>query len=138
VTIIHRRDKLRASKPMQQRSFNNPKIDFLYDSTVVEIISDESGVTAIKVENVKTGEVSERPTSGFFLGIGHTPNTAFLKNQIDLDGHGFIKTNDGPETNIPGVFACGDVQDPFYRQAITAAGSGCMAAIKSEKFLENN
>ena len=138
VTIIHRRDQLRASKPMQKRSFDNPKIDFLWDSAVCEIIADKSGVTGIVVENLKTKKKDQRHTDGLFMGIGHTPNTAFLDGQVDLDSHGFIKTNGHyPDTNIPGVFACGDVQDSYYRQAITAAGSGCMAAIRAERFMES-
>ena len=136
VYVIHRRDKLRASKPMQQRAFDNPKIEFIWDTGVDEILFDETGVTGIKVKNLKTNEITQRKTDGFFLGIGHSPNTAFLKGQIELDDHQFIKTiNGSPETNIPGVFACGDVQDSYYRQAISAAGSGCMAAMKAEKFL---
>ena len=136
VYIIHRRDTLRASKPMQQRSFDNPKIEFVWDTAVEEILHDQSGVTGIKVKNLKTGEVTERQTDGFFLGIGHTPNTAFLDGQIDLDDHKFIKTVNGTtETNVPGIFACGDVQDSYYRQAISAAGTGCMAAIRAERFL---
>ncbi|MFA5584443.1 MAG: thioredoxin-disulfide reductase [Bacteriovoracaceae bacterium] len=138
VYIVHRKDTLRASKPMQDRAFNNPKIEFIWDSVVTEIKSDAGGVTGIVVENLKTGEKQERLTDGLFYGIGHTPNTAFLKGQITLDEHGFIKTVNGPETNIPGVFACGDVQDSYYRQAITAAGSGCQAAIKAERFLEGH
>lgn len=139
VTIIHRRDVLRATKPMQQRVFDNPKIDVLWDSAVEEIIADATGVTAIKVKNTKTGEFTERPTNGLFMGIGHSPNTGFLNGQIDLDDHGFIITKGThPDTNIPGVFACGDVQDSYYRQAISAAGSGCMAAIRAERFLEEN
>lgn len=138
VYIVHRKDTLRASKPMQERAFNNPKIEFIWDSAVTEIASDASGVTGIVVENLKTGEKQKRDTDGLFYGIGHTPNTAFLKGQITLDDHGFIKTQNGPETNIPGVFACGDVQDSYYRQAITAAGSGCQAAIKAERFLEGH
>ncbi len=139
VTVIHRRDILRASKPMQQRAFDNPKIDFLWDSAVEEILHDEKGVTGIKVKNLKTGEVSERSTDGLFMGIGHTPNTGFLAGQIDTDDHGFIITKGThPDTNIEGVFACGDVQDSYYRQAISAAGSGCMAAIRAERFLEEN
>jgi thioredoxin reductase (NADPH) len=137
VSIIHRRDTLRASKPMQQRAFDNPKIDFVWDSEVAEIIADKTGVTSIKVRNLKTNEITERATDGLFMGIGHTPNTKFLNGQIKLDEHGFIITNDGhPDTNIPGVFACGDVQDSYYRQAISAAGTGCMAAIRAERFLE--
>lgn len=136
VYIVHRRDTLRASKPMQQRAFDNPKIEFVWDTGVEEILFDDSGVTGIKVKNLKTNEISERKTDGFFLGIGHTPNTAFLKGQIELDGHQFIKTKNGTtETNVPGIFACGDVQDSYYRQAISAAGTGCMAAIRAERFL---
>jgi thioredoxin reductase (NADPH) len=136
VYIIHRKDTLRASKPMQERAFNNPKIEFLWDSTVTEIHSNESGVNGITVENLKTGAKQNRQTDGLFYAIGHHPNTGFLKGQITLDEHGFIKTHSGPETNIPGVFACGDVQDSYYRQAITAAG--CQAAIKAERFLEGH
>ncbi len=136
VIVIHRRDVLRASKPMQQRAFDNPKISFLWDSAVEEILFDETGVTGIKVKNLKTNEFEERKTDGLFMGIGHTPNTGFLNGQIDLDEHGFIKTNGGhPDTNVPGIYACGDVQDSYYRQAISAAGSGCMAAIRAERFL---
>lgn len=138
VTIIHRRDKLRASKTMQERSFNNPKIDFLWDSEVIEILASEAGVTGIKVKNTKTGEVTQRDTDGLFMGIGHTPNTSFLDQQIQTDDHGFIITKGAhPDTNIEGVFACGDVQDSYYRQAISAAGSGCMAAMRAERFLED-
>lgn len=136
VYIIHRRDTLRASKPMQQRAFDNPKIEFVWDTGVEEILFNDQGVTGIKVKNLKTGEITERETDGFFLGIGHTPNTGFLNGQIELDDHKFIKTKNGsPETNVPGIFACGDVQDSYYRQAISAAGSGCMAAIRAERFL---
>ncbi|MFP5459110.1 MAG: thioredoxin-disulfide reductase [Bacteriovoracia bacterium] len=138
VYIVHRRDTLRASKPMQDRAMKNPKIEFLWNSEVVEILDDQSGVTGIKVKNLQTGAVEERKTDGLFYAIGHTPNTSFLKGQITTDEHGFIKTHDGPETNVPGVFACGDVQDSYYRQAITAAGSGCQAAIKAERWIENN
>ena len=138
VYIIHRKDTLRASKPMQERAFNNPKIEFIWDSTVTEIHNNESGVNGITVENLKTGVKQKRDTDGLFYAIGHTPNTGFLKGQINLDQHGFINTQNGPETNIPGVFACGDVQDSYYRQAITAAGSGCQAAIKAERFLEGH
>jgi thioredoxin reductase (NADPH) len=139
VTVIHRRDELRASKPMQQRSFDNPKIDFVWDSEVTEIIANETGVTSIKLSNLKTGETSERATDGLFMGIGHTPNTKFLAGQIKLDEHGFIITSGKhPDTNVPGVFACGDVQDSYYRQAISAAGSGCEAAIRAERFLEEH
>jgi thioredoxin reductase (NADPH) len=136
VHVIHRRDTLRASKTMQQRAFDNPKIFFLWDTAIEEILFDESGVTGLMVKNLKTGEVTKRATNGVFMAIGHTPNTKFLKGQVDLDDHGFIKTKNGdPDTNIPGLFACGDVQDSYYRQAISAAGSGCMAAIRAERFL---
>ncbi len=138
VYIVHRRDTLRASKPMQDRAMKNPKIEFVWDSAPTEILFDEKGVNGIIVENLKTGKKETRKTDGLFYGIGHTPNTKFLNGQITLDDHGFIKTNNGPDTNIPGVFACGDVQDSYYRQAITAAGSGCQAAIKAERFLEQH
>lgn len=138
VYIVHRKDSLRASKPMQDRAFNNPKIEFLWDTVVSEIKSNEHGVSSIVVENLKTGTTEERLTDGLFYAIGHNPNTAFLKGQITVDEHGFILTKNGPETNVPGVFACGDVQDSYYRQAITAAGSGCQAAIKAERFLEGH
>ncbi len=136
VYVIHRRDTLKASMPMQTRAKNNPKIEFIWDSEVIEILANPTkGVTGIKVKNLKTGEVSERQTDGFFLGIGHTPNTSFLKNQINLDENGFIENGHAPKTNVPGVFACGDVVDHEYQQAITAAGSGCMAAMDAEEFL---
>ncbi len=139
VYILHRRDSFRASKPMQERVFDNNKIDVIWNSEVQEIIADDSGVTAIKVLNNQTNEVSERKTDGLFMGIGHTPNTSFLKGQIKLDDHGFIITaGKHPDTNVPGVYACGDVQDSYYRQAISAAGSGCEAAIRAERFLEEN
>ena len=138
VYIIHRKDTLRASKPMQERAFNNPKIEFIWNTEVKEILFDQTGVTGIKVHNNKDDSMSERQTDGLFYGIGHTPNTSFLNQQIKTDGHGFIQTNNEVETNIAGVFACGDVQDSYYRQAITAAGSGCQAAIRAERYLEEN
>ena len=137
VTIVHRRDSFRASKPMQQRVFDNPKIEVLWDHEVIEILADQSGVNGIIVKNTKTKETAQRATNGLFMGIGHTPNTGFLAGQISIDDHGFIITSGKhPDTNIEGVFACGDVQDSYYRQAISAAGSGCMAAMRAEKFLE--
>jgi thioredoxin reductase (NADPH) len=137
VYVVHRRDELRASKPMQQRAFDNEKIEFVWDSAVEEIIADDTGVTSIKVKNLKTGEVTERATDGLFMGIGHKPNTDFLKGKVELDDHGFIITKgEHPDTNVAGIFACGDVQDSYYRQAISAAGSGCQAAIRAERFLE--
>ncbi|HXH30202.1 MAG TPA: thioredoxin-disulfide reductase [Bacteriovoracaceae bacterium] len=138
VYVTHRKDTLRASKPMQERAMKNPKIEFLWNTVVNEIKSDQAGVNAIVVENLKSGKTEERPTDGLFYAIGHTPNTAFLKGQITLDEHGFINTTGGPDTNVPGVFACGDVQDSYYRQAITAAGSGCQAAMRAERFLEGH
>jgi thioredoxin reductase (NADPH) len=138
VYIVHRKDTLRASKPMQERALKNPKIEFLWDTAVTAINSNEHGVSGIVVENLKTGKTEARATDGLFYAIGHHPNTSFVRGQINLDEHGFIRTTNGPETNIPGVFACGDVQDSYYRQAITAAGSGCQAAIKAERFLEGH
>lgn len=138
VYLLHRRDSFRASKPMQERTFNNPKIEVIWNTEVKEILFDEGGVTGLKVLNNKTNEVYDRKTDGFFLGIGHEPNTKFLKGQLALDEHGYIKTAGGhPDTSVPGVFACGDVQDPYYRQAISAAGSGCQAAIRAERYLES-
>ncbi len=139
VFVLVRRDVLRASKAMIERAQNNPKIEFLWNSKVAEIVSDQSGVTAIKVQSTQTEEITERKTDGLFLAIGHVPNTSFLENQIECDDHGFIKTRGKhPDTNREGVFACGDVQDSYYRQAISAAGSGCEAAIRAEKFLEEH
>lgn len=136
VYMVHRRDEFRASKAMQARAFANEKIEIIWDTEVIEIIAGDNGVNAIKVKNSKTGEVTERKTDGLFMGIGHTPNTKFLEGQINLDDHGFIKTaGKHPDTNVEGVFACGDVQDSYYRQAISAAGSGCEAAIRAERFL---
>lgn len=138
VYIVHRKDTLRASKPMQKRAMANPKIEFVWDTEVVEILANNTGVYALKVKNVKTGAITERPTDGLFMGIGHQPNTGFLKGQIDLDEHGHIATKNNVETNVPGIFACGDIQDSYYRQAISAAGSGCMAAIRAERFLSTH
>ncbi|HVA43696.1 MAG TPA: thioredoxin-disulfide reductase [Acidimicrobiales bacterium] len=135
VTIIHRRKELRASKIMQDRAFRNEKIDFIWDSTVDEVQGDGS-VSGLKVRNLVTGEVSEHPFTGLFVAIGHTPNTGLFKGQLDMEDNGYLITHDGTRTNVDGVFACGDVQDHVYRQAITAAGSGCMAAIDAERWLE--
>lgn len=138
VYVVHRRDTLKASQAMQKRAMNDPKIEFLWNSEVIEILHDQSGVTGIVVENYQTKERQSRKTDGLFYAIGHVPNTDFLKGQLNVDAHGFIVTHDGPETSVPGVFACGDVQDSIYRQAITAAGSGCQAAIKAERFLSHH
>lgn len=135
VTIIHRRDELRASKIMQERAFANPKIEFLWNSTVVEYLG-ESKLAGVIVENTSTGERSELPVSGLFIAIGHKPNTGLFKGQLDMEDTGYLVTGPGTYTNVEGVFACGDVQDHTYRQAITAAGSGCMAAIDAERWLE--
>ncbi len=139
VTVIHRRDTLRASKIMRKRAFDNPKIDFIWDSVVEEVKgSEEDGVTSVVLKNVKTGEVSEKPCEGMFLAIGHIPNTSIFNGVLDTDNDGYLITKPGTtEMNIPGVFAAGDVQDRHYRQAITAAGSGCAAAIDAERFLES-
>ena len=139
VTIIHRRDHFRASKIMLDRARKHEKIEFLLD-TVVEEVHDVSKkeVTALKLHNLKTGRVWDFPTSAMFLGIGHIPNAKMFQGQLDMDQDGYLKTHDFVFTNIPGVFASGDVQDRRYRQAITAAGSGCAAAMEVEKFLEEH
>jgi len=136
VTVIHRRKELRASKIMQDRAFKNDKIDFAWDSQVVEILGD-STLTGVRIRNVVTGEETTRRLDGLFVAIGHVPNTALFKGQLDMDGDGYLLTRDRSTfTNVEGVFACGDVQDHVYRQAVTAAGSGCMAAIDAERWLE--
>ena len=137
VIVIHRRDTLRASKIMQDKAFANAKIEFVWDSEVVEVNDLAKGeVTGVVVQNLKTGVRSHIALDGVFIAIGHTPNTALFRGQLDLDATGYIVTHDGTKTNVPGVFAAGDVQDHVYRQAVTAAGSGCMAAIDAERFLE--
>jgi len=137
VTLIHRRDSFRASKIMLDRAQKHPKVNFLLDTVVEEVHDVEAKeVTSLKLKNIKTGKEWDLPTSAMFLGIGHIPNTQVFQGHLDLDADGYIKTHDYVFTNIPGVFACGDVQDRRYRQAITAAGSGCMAALEVEKFLE--
>jgi thioredoxin reductase (NADPH) len=139
VTVAHRRDKLRASKIMQERAEKNSKISFVWDTVVEEVYGDPKagGVTGVKFKNLKTGKSSDFKCDGLFIAIGHEPNSKLFVGQLDLDPTGYILTHDGSKTNIPGVFACGDVQDHVYRQAITAAGSGCMAAIDAERYLEN-
>jgi thioredoxin reductase (NADPH) len=140
VYVVHRRDKLRASKIMQEKALNNPKIEFIWDSVIEEILGiQENGikkVTGARLKNVKTGTLTEKPIEGIFMAIGHKPNTGFLKGIIELDEKGYIILKDHSQTSLPGIFACGDVKDPRYRQAITAAGSGCMAALDVEHFLE--
>jgi thioredoxin reductase (NADPH) len=139
VTLIHRRDSLRASKIMLERAQRHEKIQFLTD-TVVEDVYDPSlhEVTGLKLRNLKTGKVWDFPTSAMFLGIGHEPNAKMFAGQLDTDSDGYLKTHNYVMTRVHGVFACGDVQDRRYRQAITAAGSGCMAAIEVERFLEEH
>jgi len=139
VTIIHRRDTFRASKIMLERARNNPKIAFITD-TVVEDVHDagKKEVTGLTLRNLKTREVRDFPTSALFLGIGHEPNAKIFEGQLDMDQDGYLKTLDYVFTRVPGVFACGDVVDRRYRQAVTAAGTGCMAAIESERFLEGH
>ncbi|MBI2829467.1 MAG: thioredoxin-disulfide reductase [Acidobacteria bacterium] len=137
VTVVHRRDALRASKIMQEKAFANPKIDFIWDSEVADVKDVDKGeVTGIVVRHLKTGHLRELPLDGMFVAIGHTPNTSLFKGQIELDASGYIVSHHGTRTNVPGVFAAGDVQDRIYRQAVTAAGSGCMAAIDAERYLE--
>jgi len=136
IYMIVRRDELRASKAMQTRVMNTPNIEILWDSKTKEVLGDGKTVTGALIENVKTGEIRQIDVQGFFVAIGHTPNTDLFKSQIDLDENGYIKTIPGStRTNVPGVFAAGDVQDHIFRQAITAAGTGCMAAIEAERYL---
>jgi len=137
VTVIHRRDTLRASKIMQDKALAHPKIAFVWDSEVAEVQAASSGeVSGVVVRNLKTGAMTTLAVDGVFIAIGHTPNTGLFAGQLELDATGYIVTHDGSKTSVPGVFAAGDVQDHVYRQAITAAGSGCMAAIDAERFLE--
>lgn len=135
VTLVHRRSEFRASKIMQERVAANDRIDFAWNSQVVEILGDQK-VTAIRLRDTETGEESTRDADGVFVAIGHTPNTDFVKGQIDLDDAGYIATHERTRTNVEGVFAAGDALDHVYRQAITASGFGCMAAIDAERWLE--
>lgn len=138
VTLIHRRDKLRASKIMQERAFKNPKIDLLWNRTVVEILDASQGkVTGVKTRVDGSTSLETLACDGVFIAIGHSPNTKLFSGQLELDERGYIVTHQGTMTSIPGVFAAGDVQDHVYKQAVTAAGSGCMAALDAERYLEN-
>ena len=141
VSIVHRRDELRASKIMQERAFNNPKIDFIWNSTIEEMLGspDNGGLTGVVVNNTQSGKLSEMECDGVFLAIGHRPNSNLFRGLLDLDEKGYIITRSGStNTSLPGVFASGDIQDKVYRQAITAAGSGCMSALDAEHFIENH
>ena len=136
VTLVHRRDELRASKIMQERAFANPRIEFLWNHVVDDVVGDQS-VEGLVVRDVNTDAVTTLPVTGVFVAIGHQPNTDLFKGQLDMEDTGYLVTGPGTYTNVDGVFACGDVQDHTYRQAITAAGSGCMAAIDAERWLES-
>jgi thioredoxin reductase (NADPH) len=135
VTIVHRRKALRASKILQDRAFRNPKIRFKWDSVVTDVLGGTK-VEGVRLRNTVSGEESVMPVSGLFVAIGHVPNTDLFAGQLDMDANGYLLTHDGTRTNVDGVFACGDVQDHVYRQAVTAAGTGCMAAIDAERWLE--
>ena len=136
VTVIHRRDELRASKIMQERALKNPKIAFLWNSAVEDVLGDEQSMNSLSIKNLKNGELTEYPFDGMFVAIGHTPNTQLFEGQLDMDENGYLIVRSGSTyTSLEGIFACGDVQDHIYRQAVTAAGTGCMAAIDAERWL---
>ena len=135
VTVVHRRDKLRASKIMQARAMKNERITFAWNSVVEDILGDDV-VSGVRLRNVVTGQLTDLPSDGVFIAIGHEPNTALFKDQLEMNEAGYILTRRGTSTSVPGVFAAGDVQDFTYRQAVTAAGSGCMAAMDAERYLE--
>lgn len=138
VTVVHRRKELRASKIMQERAFKNPKLNFVWDSSVTEVLGDTK-VEGVRLRDLKTGDESVLDVTGVFVAIGHEPNTAVFKGHLDMDDAGYLQTVAGSSlTNVDGVFACGDVQDHVYRQAVTAAGSGCMAALDAERWLESH
>jgi thioredoxin reductase (NADPH) len=136
VTLIHRRDSLRAEKIMQQRLFDNDKVEVIWDTTVEEVVGDDAGMTGLRLKNVKTGAESTLEAAGMFVAIGHDPATELFKGQLDMDDAGYLdKASDSTVTSVPGVFAAGDVADHVYRQAVTAAGMGCMAALEADRFL---
>ena len=136
VTVIHRRDELRASKIMQDRAFANPKIEFAWNTVVTDVLGDTK-VAGLRTQDTVTGTTSELPVTGLFVAIGHEPNSGLFKGQLELRENGYVQTREGTsKTSVDGVFACGDVQDDYYRQAVTSAGSGCMAAIDAERWLE--
>ncbi len=136
VTVVHRRDSFRAEKIMQDRLFSNPKINVVWDSTLEEVTGDGKSVTGAKVKNLKTGKVTDLAAQGVFVAIGHKPASEIFKGQVDMDAEGYIITKpDSTATNIPGVFAAGDVKDKIFRQAVTAAGMGCMAALEADKYI---
>ncbi len=137
VTVVHRRDSLRATPVLAERALPNPKIEFSWDSIVTEIIADQSGVTGVKIADVTTGQEETLQCDGVFIAIGHLPNTDLFKGQLDMDDDGYILTKNGTQTSVRGVMAAGDVQDAQFRQAVTAAGSGCMAAIQAERYLDD-
>ncbi len=138
VTVIHRRDELRASRIIRDRAFANPKIEFLWNAVVVDVLGD-TRVSGVRVQDTVTGAESELPVTGLFVAIGHEPNSALLKGQLELEDNGYVRTLDrSSRTSVDGVFACGDVQDDYYRQAVTSAGSGCMAAMDAERWLEEH
>lgn len=134
VVVVHRRDELRASKVMQERALQNPKVEFAWNSVVVEVLGTEK-VTGVRLRDTRSGDERELACGGVFLAIGHRPNTELFQGVLDLDEQGYVQTHDDVLTNVEGVFACGDVQDHVYRQAVSAAGSGCMAAIRAERWL---
>ena len=138
VTVIHRRGELRASKIMQQKAFDNPKIEFMWHSAITEVLEEEGKVSGVEVENLESGDKVTLPLQGVFVAIGHTPNTSLFEGKLDLHDNGYINTHEVTKTSVQGVFACGDVQDFTYRQAITAAGSGCAAAIDAERWIEHH
>jgi thioredoxin reductase (NADPH) len=136
VTLIHRRDKFRASKIMQEKVFGNPKIKVVYNTEVFDTLSNDKGLTGIQMRNLESGKTENLEVDGLFMAIGHHPNTEFAKGLVEMDEKGYINVKNGTHTNIPGLFACGDVEDQLYRQAITASGRGCQAALQAERYLE--